>query len=587
MKHKKLTVTTKALARQMAVVSTLAVGLAVASGCTGTIGGDNNGMGPPGTNPGAGASSSTGGGGPGGSSAVGGQGDGSTSTAPLTGPGRVLIHRLNVVEYNNTVHDLLGTSQRLSSNFPADFTAFGFDNVASALTLTDVTLGQFSEAAKRIAVDVLAEHRSSVLSCDLAAGKETCVKTALEALLPRAWRRPVEAGDVDPLVAIYTAIKADGNTEDEAFARVLQAVLTAPEFLYRVERNSGVAGVRDLNGYELASRLSYFIWSTMPDAELTTAAASGALKDTSGLTSQLKRLLSSDKGAAFTENFGSQWLPVRALQSAKPSPDVYGAFDEELRAAMGAETMRLFVDIAKGSRPLPELFTSTSGYVNDRLAKHYGMAPVGSDTPVFTKLPANRTGLLTQGSFLTAVAFTNDSHPVKRGKWILANVLCKEPPEPPFAIPEVPERAEGTSRKEQLAAHQREPVCAACHALMDPLGLALEQYDGIGSFRTEDRGAVIDPSGVFKGDTGELPFAGPAELGQIIATAPSVARCVAQHVFAYGIGRGPRSGSDFDSFILDQVGKTFQASGQLFPQLVEAMVTSDVFRKREDEANAP
>jgi hypothetical protein len=581
MKHKKLARTTKAVTRQSLALSTLAVGLAAALGCTGTVGGD----GTPSPNPPNGNQSGAaagGGSGVGGASGVGG------TAAPLTGPGRVVIHRLNIVEYNNTVGDLLGTSQRLPDSFPADFTAFGFDNVASALTLTDITFGYFLDAAKRISVEALsAERRGSVLGCDLATGKEACVETALSALLPRAWRRPVEPGDLEPLVALYTAGKADNNTDDEAFARVLQGVLMAPEFLYRVERNSGVSGVRDLTGYELASRMSYFLWSTMPDAELRAAAASGGLADVAGISSQLERMLASEKAAELTRNFGSQWLPVRELGNAKPSAEVYEEFDEELRAAMGAETMRLFVDVANGTRPLTELFTSTSGYVNDRLAQHYGMPPVGSNEPVFTKLPANRTGLLTQASFLTAVAFTDDSHPVKRGKWVLANLLCKEPPEPPFAIPEAPERAEGTSRKEQLAAHQTEPVCTACHALMDPLGLALEQYDGIGAFRTEDRGGVIDPSGVFKGDTGELPFSGPAELAQIIAVAPSVSRCVAKHVFAYGLGRGPRPDSDFDSFVLDEVGKSFQASGQLFPKLVQAMVTSDVFRKREDEANAP
>lgn len=561
----------------------LASMLVVASGCTATVRNDDGG--PPIDNVG-GNQSAAGATGAGGSGAPVGTGGG--STAPLTGPGRVLIHRLNIVEYNNTVRDLVGTSQRLSEAFPPDFTAFGFDNVASALTFTDITLGHFLDAAKRIAAETLSsDRRSQYLACDLATGKEICVESSLNALLPRAWRRPVEPGDVEPLVALYTAIKADGNSDDEAFARVLQAVLMAPEFLYRVERNSGVAGVRGLTGHELASRLSYFLWSSMPDAALSTAAASGALNEVAGIESELARMLASEKAAALGDNFGSQWLPVRELKNAKPSAEVYPAFDEKLRDAMGAETMRLFLDVAKGSRPLTEIFTSTSGYVNDRLAQHYGMAPVGTETPVFSKLPPNRTGLLTQASFLTAVAYTNDSHPVKRGKWILANVLCKEPPEPPFAIPEPPARAEGTSRKEQLAAHQTEPICTACHVLMDPLGLALEQYDGVGAFRTEDRGAVIDPSGIFKGEGGELPFANPAELAQIIATAPSVSRCVTKHVFSYGLGRGPRDASDFDELVLDEVSRSFLDSGQLFPRLVEALVTSDVFRKREDEANAP
>lgn len=552
---------------------TLAAAVAAASGCTANIGGGNDN----GANASGNAGSGQSGAAAGGTTGVGG-GGGGTSTAPLTGPGRVLPHRLNIVEYNNTVRDLLGTTEKLPSDFPSDFTAFGFDNIASALTLTDVVLSQFFDAAKRIANDALKNHRSMVLGCDLVAGKEACVQTALEAFLPRAWRRPLEAGDLEPLVAVYSAVKADGNTEDEAFARVLQSVLTAPEFLYRVERNSGVAGVRDLSDYEVASRLSYFLWSSMPDSELTAAAAAGSLKDTAALTAQLKRMLASEKANELVQNFGSQWLPVRELGSVTPP----AGFDAALGEAMTAQTMRLFIDVGKGTRPLSELFNSTSGYVNDRLAQHYGMTAVGSTTPVFTQLPADRVGLLTQGTFLTAVPYT-----VRRGKWILANVLCQEPPQPPFAPPSLPEVPKGATKKDQLAAHQTEPICAACHTLMDPLGLALEQYDEIGAFRTEWNDAPIDPSGVLKVAEGDKPFAGPAELGQIIATSPNLSSCVTKHVFAYGVGRGPRSGSDFDDFIVERVGKAFQDSGQLFPQLIEAMVTSDVFRKREDEANAP
>lgn len=587
MKHQKVIVKTKALSRQLARVSTLVVGMAAVVGCTGVLDGEGMQKGNPGM-PGNPSGAGTSGNGSMGGSAAGSGTGGTGSTAPLTGPGRVVMHRLNIVEYNNTVRDLVNTTQRLPETFPADFTAFGFDNVASALTFTDIQLGYFLETAKRIATEVLAsERRSGVLGCDLAEQKEACVTASLNTLLPRAWRRPVEPTDVEPLVALYTANKADGNTEDEAFARVLQAVLLAPEFLYRVERNSGTASVRDLTGYEVASRLSFFLWSTMPDAELTAAAANGSLGDAAGLASQLTRMLASEKAAAFAENFGSQWLPVRELMKARPSEEVYEEFDEELRSSMATETMRFFADVARGTRPLPEYFTSNSGYVNDRLAQHYGMPPVGSDQPVFTKLPANRTGLLTQGTFLTAVAYAEDSHPVKRGKWMLAHLLCQEPPEPNFMIPEPPEREEGTTRKQQLKAHQTDPTCVACHVLMDPLGLALEQYDGIGAFRTEDRGVAIDPSGVFRTAEGDVPFANPAELGQLIAAAPSVSRCVAKQVFAYGLGRGPRGGSDFDDYVLNEVGKSFAASGQKFPALVEAIATSDAFRKREDEARAP
>jgi hypothetical protein len=172
------------------------------------------------------------------------------------------------------------------------------------------------------------------------------------------------------------------------------------EFLFRIERNSGVAGVRELNGYELASRLSYFLWSSMPDAELTAAAASGALRGAEGIAAQVTRMLADPKAAAFAENFGSQWLPVRALEEVVPDAKAYPQFDEPLRAAMRAETMRFFLDVASGSRSLKELLTTSAGYVNDRLAEHYGLGAIGSPEPVFKALNPGRGGLLTQGTFL-------------------------------------------------------------------------------------------------------------------------------------------------------------------------------------------
>ncbi len=566
----------RALTQPAALVSSLALGLSLTTGCTGLVGGSKD----------DGPQAATGAGAPNGSGGAGATnaGSGGGNTAPLGGPGRVVMHRLSPREYDNTVRDLFGTTERLSSNFPPDFAAFGFDNVAESLNMTDASFGYFSEAAKRIAADVLSPaKRSNVVGCDLAAEKEACVRSALTALLPKAWRRPIESGDVEPLVSLYGALKADGNSDDEAFARVLQAVLLAPEFLYRVERNTGVAGVRELQGHELASRLSYFLWSSMPDPELLSAGMSGALGDPVGLAAQVTRMLASEKASAFAENFGSQWLPVRGLENVSPDPNVYPDFDESLRAAMRAETMRFFVDVAKGSRSLGELLTSNSSYVNDRLARHYGLAPVGSDTPVFTPLPAGRAGLLSQGALLTVLSYPNESHPVRRGKWILAQLLCREPPPPPPNIPEEPPASAGKSRKERLLSHQSEPICKSCHQLMDPLGLALEQYDGIGAYRTVDAGVPIDPSGVFD----EQPFATPAELAQLVARSPSVSRCVTKHVFTYGLGRAPREGSDYDAQALDEAGKSFTDSGQLFPQLVQAIVTSNVFRKREDEAATP
>jgi hypothetical protein len=501
------------------------------------------------------------------------------------GPGRVVLHRLNVTEYNNTVRDLLGTQISLPADFPADESAYGFDNIASALTMDDVSVSYYLATAKELAAEALsAGRRGSLVACDLAAGKEACVTQVVSALLPRAWRRPARPNEVERLVAVYTKNKASGATDDEALQRVLQALLIAPDFLFRVERNSGIAQVRNLDGYEVAARLSYFLWSSMPDAELTAAAAGGSLASAAGVAAQLPRLLGSDKASAFAQSFGSQWLRLRSLANVTPDAGTYPAFDDELRAAMRQETMLFFTDVASGKRSLSELLTSTSGYVNDRLAKHYGLAGVDSAQPVFTALPPGRAGLLTQGSLLTVLSYPRESAPVRRGNWILGNLLCKEPPPPPPNVPQEPPPQSGKSRKERLAAHRTDAICKACHDLMDPLGLALEQFDGVGAFRTMDAGLPIDPSGTLADGRS---FSTAAELAQLIASDPAVPRCVTQRVFAYGLGRAPRDGSSFDAAAIDSIASAFAQAGQMFPKLIEAVVTSDAFLKREDEASAP
>lgn len=512
-------------------------------------------------------------------------GTGSGGGADLGGPGRVVMHRLNVTEYNNTVRDLLGTQVTLPANFPPDSSAHSFDNVALTLTMTDASFAYYSDTAKRIAAEVLTPaRRQRILDCDVAQAGQACVSSMLTRLLPQAWRRPVEAGDVEGLVKLFADSKAAGDSDDQALTRVLQAVLVSAEFLFRIERNSGVAGVRELNGYEVASRLSYFLWSSMPDADLFAAAASGALKTPEGLSAQVTRMLADTKAAAFAENFGGQWLPIRALADVVPDASAYPDFDEELRAAMRAETNRFFLDVASGARSLKELLTTSSGYVNDRLAQHYGLPAPGSATPVFKDLGRGRGGLLTQGAFLTVNSYPGESNPVRRGKWILANLFCQEPPAPPPDVQREPPPQQGVSRKERLASHRTNPICASCHTLMDPLGLALEQYDGVGKFRTMDSGVTIDPSGQLVDGT---TFTDAVSLQLALAENPTISDCVAEHVFTYALGRAPRQGSGFDYETIQQLSRGFNDSGQLFPKLMQSMIVSDIFSKREDEASAP
>ena len=518
----------------------------------------------------------------GGGAGVGGSGSSSGAGAvPPGGPGRVVMHRLNISEYNHTVRDLLHTDVRLSDNFPPDDTAYGFDNVAAALSMTDVSLSYYVEAAKKLAAEALSpERRAAIVPCDLATQQEACVTTVTRAFVSRAWRRPATEADVTRLVTLYATNKANGASNDEALQRVFQGVLLAPSFLFRVEQNSGQNAIRPLDGYEVASRLSYFLWSSMPDQALTDAAQGDALSKTDQLSAQVVRMLADSKAGAFTDSFGSQWLTLRSLNNVHPDAAVFPNFDDALRAAMREETMHFFADIVAGQRPLTELITTHSGYVNDRLAKHYGLPSVGSNTAVFTKLSAERGGLLSQASILSVLSHPKESAPVLRGKWILSQLLCRELPPPPPDVPQEPSAQAGQSRRERLAAHRINPVCKSCHDSMDPLGLALEQYDGVGAYRTTDNGVPIDPSGQLS--SGET-FANAQQLASILAQDPALPRCVTRYLFTYGLGRAPRVGSGFDASTLEAAATGFVTAGQLFPTLVKSLVFSDAFRMREDE----
>jgi len=511
-----------------------------------------------------------------------GQGGSTGSGSLADDPGRVVMHRLNAVEYNNTVRDLLGVGTRLPDAFPPDDTAYGFDNIAEALNLTDVHLEQYLATSAAIASAALAAPaRQKLITCDLATQKETCVKSVLRTFLPRAWRRPTSDEEVTGLTDLFTARKADGDADDEAFARVLQAVLIAPQFLFRLEPNAqGSKGApRPLDDFEVASRLSYFLWSSMPDDELFRAAGAHELGDTTQLTAQVHRMLADSKAHAMGENFGAQWLSTRNLSSVQPDKTAFPTFDEDLRAAMAQETTLLFGDIASGTTPISDLLTSGFSYLNDRLAKHYGLPLVGSATSVRTKVPSQRGGLLTNASILTVNAHPKETAPVLRGKWILSQLLCTDIPPPPPDVPTEPPAMANQSRRQRLAAHRQSSTCASCHGLMDPLGLALEQYDGVGAFRTTDNGVAIDTSGQLPGG---MAFAGLEGLGAVLAADPAFLRCATQHVFMYAIGRGTREGGADDP-IVDGATQSLSTNGQKLPLLVEKLVLSDAFRRRQDD----
>jgi hypothetical protein len=569
---------------RFARLGVIAVALAGLVACDGVIGSAPETGSTPG-NPGT--TSGTTGGTSGGT--TGGAGSGSTTGGGPNvnaGPGLVVMHRLNFSEYNNTVRDLLKTNIRLPDVFPPDDSAYGFDNVASILSVTDVHLRHYQNTAAALASEALSPaRRASLVTCDPATQKEACVTTVVNSFVPRAWRRPLADTDRTKLVQLYTARVAAGDTADDALGRVFQAVLLSPRFLYRIEENRdpSASAPRALDSYEMASRLSYFLWSSMPDDELFRAAAADELTNEANVSAQVRRIMSDSKSAAFIQNFGAEWLGQRNLDNIAPDPTAFKTFDEDLRSAMRQETLLLFREVASGSIPAGQLLTANFSFMNDRLAAHYGLPPVGSKTPVRTAVPRQRGGLLTNASLLSVLAHPNETAPVLRGKWILSHLLCQDVPPPPPNVPKEPAAKPSQSRRERLASHRVEAVCASCHGLMDPLGLSFEKYDGIGAMRTTDNGVAIDTADTVPG-LGS--FSGPEELANLIVKSPDYARCITKHIFIYALGRAERDGNR-DAAAIDAITKTFVDRGSKFPDLIETLALSNVFRQRQDEAPAP
>jgi hypothetical protein len=319
----------------------------------------------------------------------------------------------------------------------------------------------------------------------------SCAQTILSSLARRAYRRPVTDADIKPLLAVFNKGRADGGV-DAGLERALMRLLVSPEFLFRVERvpaNAAPNSVYRISDVELASRLSFFLWSSIPDDELLDAAAKGQLTDRAVLARQVKRMIADRRSETFVKNFAGQWLYLRNLQATGPVATVFPDFDDNLRQAMLRETELFFDSIVREDRGALELLSANYTFLNERLALHYGVPNItGSHfrRVTFGK-ESLRGGLLGQGSILTVTSHPDRTSPVVRGKWILENLLGTSPPPPPPNVPELKSTGapgQVLSMRDRMVQHRADPVCASCHAIMDPLGLALENLDGVGKART-------------------------------------------------------------------------------------------------------
>jgi len=394
----------------------------------------------------------------------------------------------------------------------------------------------------------------------------------------RAFRRPVRPEEVQRLMQLYDLAVQQGEKFPQALKLPMKAVLVSPHFLFRIEEDPKHPDeVRQLNDFELATRLSYFLWSSMPDEELFQLAEQGKLRHSEVLEAQVRRMLKDPKAKALSENFAGQWLQLRNLQTLQPDKGLFPAWDELLRQSMIREAELYFEYIVQNDRSILEFLDSNYTFVNGRLARHYGIPNVQGLDFVRVTLPDNRRGgVITMASTLTVTSNPTRTSPVKRGKWILENILGTPPPPPAPDAPELPPvgQLKGTLRQ-QMEQHRQNPSCAVCHAKLDPLGFGLENFDAIGAWRTQDNKQPIDASGVLPG--GEQ-FNGPAQLRQVLLSkADQFRRCFVEKLLTYALGRGLEY---YDKCAVDEIVAATKANQDRFSAVVLGIVKSDPFQKR-------
>ena len=416
--------------------------------------------------------------------------------------------------------------------------------------------------------------------------EDVCARETLATLARRAYRRPVDDADLEPLLAFYRiGRQADGF--EAGIRMAIERLLIDPEFLFRIERDpEGIApGVPyRLADLELASRLSFFLWSSIPDDELLDAAARGRLSDPAERERQVRRMLADSKSRALVDNFAGQWLSLRSVEGIAPDPNLFPDFDENLREALRQETERFVESHLREDRSVVDLLRADYSFLNERLARHYGISGVTGSHYRRVRLPDDRRGgLLGHGSILAATSYGNRTSPVLRAKWLLENVLGTPPAPPPPDIPPLPaggEAGEPRTVRERLAQHRRNAACAICHAPMDPLGFALENFDAVGAWRTRDAGLPVDASAVLA--DGTTAFDGPAGLRQVLLDrSEQFVETVTEKLLTYALGRGIEH---YDRPVIRAIVRDAADDDYRWSSLILGIVESTPFRMRRSES---
>ncbi len=644
----------------------------------------------------------------------------------VANPGRIVARRLNRSEYSNTIRDLLGVSFHADEEFPPDDTGYGFDDIASVLTISPTLMQKYLQAAEHIAsqavggdplpnpglfikrsqlrrfnvstvefkdrvefdadyvlrvrlvghrgdndppvtvrlsidgtpvktrevsthinavnkqsgetqrnfvemrtfltqgdhvfrseflndqgIENIAESarmtnkrnifpdtmeiagpfppssrhdvRKKILTCDPAAAAQ-CVNEILRALAYRAYRGNAGKADVEELTKVYSRAQAQGFTPPESLQFAITAMLVSPKFLFRMEQDPKTGAVGRISDLELATRLSYFLWSSTPDDELLSLAAANRLHQPSVLDAQMKRLMADPKSAAFAENFSGQWLEIRSLDATQPDAGKFPEWTPELREAMRTETTMFFEAILRENRPVSDFLDAKYTFLNETLAKHYGIPGVRG--PEFRRVELSgdqRSGVITQGSVLRVTSYPNRTSVVLRGKYLLENILGAPPPLPPPDVPRLDESSVGVEKslRQQMEQHRSDPVCASCHSKMDVLGFGLENYDAIGRWRTTDGKFPIESGGVFPNGKS---FRGPDQMKAILRESLSeFTRCLTEKLLIYALGRGlePYDRPTVQALVREAGGQNYG-----FQSVVTGIVHSTPFQQRSGKIGA-
>ncbi len=492
---------------------------------------------------------------------------------------RTTVRRLNRSEYNNVIEDLFGLDINPAAEFPADDVGEGFDNIGEVLSLPPLLMEKYLDAAELI-TDRLDEAEVWVhVFPDLPRDgdfESKAVRESIERLAERAFRRPLVDDELRRLMDLYELARSKKYDSSAAVKLAMQAILVSPQFLFRQEETeSGDSEARPLDDFALASRLSFFLWSRLPDDTLLEVAKEQRLNDPEVLAQQTRRMLRDPRSEALVENFVGQWLELRLFGGLAPDPDLFPTFDDALREAMVGETKAYFRSIIRNDDSVLELLDSDYTFVNGRLARHYGITGVDGQEFRRVRLDDNRRGgILTHASILTLTSNPTRTSPVKRGKWILDNILGTPPPPPP---PNVPELEEGDellgSLRERMQQHRENPSCAVCHRKMDALGFGFENFDAIGAWREKDGRYEIDPDGELPG---KIAFDTPSELRRIlVSNSREFTNCLTRKLLTYALGRAL---SSRDQCLVDDIVEQVEAHDHRFSELIVAITTSDAFR---------